>query len=160
MRRRTSLTVSQRSSDLAVPVTEAWRRVAAATPGSRWYVDAPPFVLRGAIDRALGGAGRRWPLPGRPLLETGDVAGFWRVVEADHEQHRLVLEAAVRAPGRVRMTTTVTAGGRGTGCTLAQEIAFEPSGALGAAYLWADLPAREAVLEVAHRRAAAEATAT
>src|SRR4051794_696713 len=105
MRRRTSLTTSSRSSTLPVPAAAAWRGIASGEHGPRWYHAAPPFVLRGAIDRAVGGAGRRWPPPGRPLLQTGDVAGFWRVVDADHDGRRLVLEAAVRAPGSVRMTS-------------------------------------------------------
>ena len=127
---------------------QVWAVVACGRPGSRWYVDSAPFVVRGALDRLVGGAGRRWPAPDRDLLRVGDEVGFWRVTAAD--EGRLVLEAAVRAPGRVTLTTTVTAEGRGS--RLDQRVSFRPDGLLGGAYLVADLPAREAVIGLVHRR--------
>jgi hypothetical protein len=158
MRRRTTLHATSRTSDVPLAAEDAWRRVASGRQGDRWYLTAAPFVVRGAIDRALGGEGRRWPAPGTPLLSTGDVAGFWRVREADHDDRRLTLEADVRAPGRVVLTTCVLPSAQ-SGCVLRQTVRFEPSGLLGAAYLVADLPAREVVLELAHRRAVAEVRA-
>ena len=122
--------------------------VACGRPGARWYADSAPFAVRGALDRLVGGAGRRWPGPDRDLLRAGDEVGFWRVTGAD--EGRLVLEAAVRAPGRVTLTTTVTA--EGTRSRLDQRVSFRPDGLLGAAYLFADLPAREAVIGLVHRR--------
>ena len=77
-------------------------------------------MVRGALDRLVGGAGRRWPAPDRDLLRAGDEVGFWRVTGAD--EGRLDLEAAVRAPGRVTLTTTVTAEGPGT--RLDQRVSF------------------------------------
>jgi Protein of unknown function (DUF2867) len=155
MRRRTTLKASSRSSELSVRAADAWAALASGRRGERWYVVAAPFVVRGAIDRVLGGAGRRWHPPGRPLLVTGDTAGFWRVVDADDDLRRLVLRAEVRAPGRVLLTSCVTPSGRSS-CVLRQTVSFEPAGLLGAAYLMADLPAREVVMELAHRRAIAE----
>jgi hypothetical protein len=132
-----------------------WRVVANGRDRPQWYVDAAPLVVRGAIDTALGGDGRRWRPPGTPVLSTGDRAGFWEVEEADHDARRLVLRAVVRAPGAVVLTTTVTALDD-IGCRLSQRISFAPSGLLGHAYLVADLPAREAVAELVHRRLLAE----
>ncbi|WP_134740249.1 DUF2867 domain-containing protein [Nocardioides sp. 503] len=146
MRRHRTLTTTSRDSALPVDPDRAWAVVASGRPGPRWYVDAAPFVVRGGIDRLVGGAGRRWPPPGTPLLATGDRAGFWRVTEADHERRRLVLVADVRAPGTVTLTTEVTDG------RLRQTVALEPHGLLGAVYLVADLGARETVSELAHRR--------
>lgn len=154
MRRLTRLRSSARAGALPRPAGEVWARVAAAGPGPHWYVDAAPFVVRGALDRLLGGDGRRWPVPDRGLLEPGDRAGFWEVVEVDHAARRLVLVAAVRAPGTVRFTSVVLASHRG--CELRQTVTFEPEGAAGAAYLLVDLPARELVVELAHRRTVAE----
>ena len=54
-----------------------WSRAVVPAPG--WYVDSAPFVVRGALDRLVGGAGRRWPGPDRDLLRAGDEVGFWRV---------------------------------------------------------------------------------
>ena len=152
--RRTSLTTSTRSTPVDLPADEAWERLVSAGAGHRWYADAPPFVLRGAIDRLLGGAGRRWPVPGRRLLEQGDRAGFWAVTTCNHKRLRLVLEAEVRAPGTVVLESRLT--DEPGGCRLLQSVTFEPRGVVGAAYLLADLPAREAVIELAHRAALAE----
>ena len=70
----------------------------------------------------------------------------------------MALEAAVRAPGRVTLTTTVTAEGPGT--RLDQRVTFRPDGLLGGAYLLADLPAREAVIALVHRRLRQDLTRT
>jgi hypothetical protein len=127
---------------------QVWAVVACGRPGPRWYADAAPFVIRGALDRLLGGAGRRWPAPDRALLTRGDTVGFWRVVRASGGV--LDLEAVVRAPGRVTLRTEVTPDG--TGARVTQAVTFHPHGALGAAYLLADLPARETVIALTHRR--------
>lgn len=155
MRRRPSLSATSRSSDLPVAAGAVWRVVANGLDRPQWYVDAAPLVLRGWIDRGLGGRGRPWRPPGTPVLSTGDRGGFWEVEEADHDAHRLVLRAAVRAPGQVRLTTTVEALEDGRS-RLAQRVAFTPSGLLGHAYLVADVPAREALLELVHRRLLAD----
>lgn len=158
MRRRPGLSGTSRISALEVPAPAAWRVVASGLDGPQWYVDAAPFVVRGAIDRALGGSGRRWRPPGTSQLATGDRAGFWEVEDADPVALRLVLRAAVRAPGEVRLTTTVQPRGEAA-CRITQRVAFAPDGLVGHAYRVADLPAREAVLELAHRRLLADVRA-
>lgn len=147
-----SLHTSRRTSTVEPTPDEVWAVVAGAGPGRHWYVDAAPFVLRGAIDRAVLGAGRRWPVPDGPLLSAGDRAGFWLVRAAGETArgHRLILEAAVRAPGRVTLTLLVTAAGEGSELDL--EVRFDPDGVLGAAYLLADLPARQTLVDLVHRR--------
>ena len=155
MHRRTSLHTSGRRADLDLRADDTWRVVASGHDRPQWYVDAAPFVVRGALDRALGGEGRRWRPPGTPVLTTGDTVGFWRVLEADHDARRLVLEAAVRAPGRVVLTTAVEPLGE-TRCRLTQRTEFTPSGLLGRGYLVVDLPAREVVAELTYRRLLAD----
>lgn len=155
MRRRPGLSGTSRSSDLAVSASAAWRVVANGHDRPQWYVDAAPFVARGALDSLLGGAGRPWRPPGTPVLETGDRAGFWEVEEADHAARRLVLRAAVRAPGEVVLETLVARLGDDTSM-LVQRVSFTPAGLLGRAYLVADLPAREVLLELVHRRVVAD----
>ncbi len=153
-----TLRTSSRTSDVDLPADTAWAAVASGRPGRRWYLDAAPFVVRGALDRLAGGAGRAWEPPGTPLLAAGDTAGFWRVLEAtayDGGRHRLALEAAVRAPGRVLLETRVDPLGPDR-ARVGQRVSFAPRGSLGHAYLLADLPAREAVLELAHRRLLAD----
>ena len=150
--------VSRRVSTHSLGVEDVWRVVAGAGPGRHWYADAAPFVVRGAIDRAVLGGGRRWPVPEGPLLRAGDRAGFWLVRAAGDRPggHRLVLEAAVRAPGTVTLTVLVSAHEQGSEIDL--QVRLDPRGVLGAAYLLADLPAREAVVERTHRRLVGDVT--
>lgn len=152
-----TLRTSRRTSDLSLSADRVWAVVASGRRAPQWYVDAAPFVVRGAVDRMLGGRGRAWEPPGTPLLASGDAAGFWRVREAGRagDRFRLVLEAAVRAPGRVLLRTEVEPLA-GSGSRLHQVVSFDPDGLPGRAYLLADLPAREAVLELTHRRLLAD----
>lgn len=147
MDRQRTLTTTTRSATVALSPDRAWEVVASGAAGPQWYVDAAPFVFRGALDRLVGGAGRRHRPPGRPRLAVGDRAGFWRVVEADHRAHRLLLEAEVRAPGRVTLEAGVRPGA-GEHADVTMTIALDPAGVLGAVYLVADLPARAAVTEL------------
>jgi len=144
--RTRTLTSTTRSAVVTARPETAWGVVASGEQMPQWYVDAAPYAVRGAVDRLVGGAGRRWPPPGRRFLLPGDQAGFWRVHEVSHEHRRLVLEAAVRAPGRVRVTTEVAPASGGT--RLTQTTSFAPRGLRGRAYLLADLPARAAVAEL------------
>lgn len=138
-----------------MPAASAWRVAASGLDRPQWYVDAGPLVVRGSLDELLGGAGRRWRPPGTPVLSTGDRAGFWEVAEADHAARRLVLRAAVRAPGEVLLETRVGDLGEGRSL-LAQRVSFTPDGLPGRAYLVLDLPAREVLLELVHRRLVAD----
>ena len=97
---------------LDLDADRAWAVVAGAGPGDHWYVDALPLVVRGAVDRALGGEGRRWPVPPGERLDVGDTAGFWRVVRAS--RRTLELDADVRAPGRVTLETRIEPDGDGS----------------------------------------------
>jgi hypothetical protein len=139
---------SSRATTLDRDADDVWSVVARAGRGPHWYVDAPPFVVRGAIDRVVGGAGRRWPVPDHEELREGDTAGFWRVTRA--RRRGLELVADVRSPGRVTLETTVEADGTGR-CTVRQNVTFEPDGLVGQLYMLADLPAREVVAELTHR---------
>lgn len=154
MRLPPTLHASTRSTSIDRPADEVWAAAASArgdAEGRSWYVDNLPFAFRGGLDRLALGRGRRWPLPERDLLEVDDRAGFWEVVEADHAERRLAMTAAVRAPGTVLMEVSAAALGPRS-CVLTLAISFAPRGVLGVAYLVADLPAREVVIELTHRR--------
>ena len=156
MDRRLRLHRSTRATQLDRDPDEVWGVVSDAGLGPHWYVDALPLIVRGAIDRAVGGEGRRWEVPAHASLRTGDTAGFWRVTGA--EKHTLELVADVRSPGRVVLTTSVRADGEG--CRVTQDVAFEPDGVVGQLYMLTDLPAREVVIELIHRRLLAEIAAS
>ncbi len=161
MRAFPTLQRSGRSTTLDRPAADVWAAVASARAdddGDVWYVDAPGFVVRGAIDRLTLGQGRRWPLPDRDLLRTGDRAGFWEVREVDHDVRRMSMEASVRAPGTVRMEVSVAdAGADWSVVTMA--ISFAPRGLLGWTYLLTDLAAREVLVELTQRALLADVAA-
>lgn len=148
MDRRSDLHTSSRTSVVDLPPDVVRAVVASGRHGPQWYVDALPLVARGALYRLVGGAAPQEP-PGRELLEPGDLAGFWRVLESTPTE--LLLQAQVRAPGTVTLHTLLEpTGARST--RVRQTVALAPSGFLGRLYLVADLPAREAVIELVHRR--------
>lgn len=155
-----SLTSSRRRSTAPVEPAAAWRVVASGEDRGQWYVDAAPFVFRAGVDRLVGGTGADAPPPGRPLLAAGDDAGFWTVTAADAPSTttggtapgRLELVARVRAPGRVTLTVEVTAGPRPGTSAVTTTVHLAPRGVVGAAYLLADLPARETLTALVHRR--------
>lgn len=161
MRDLPTLQRSNRSTTLDRTAAQVWAAVASARGGPAgdvWYVDSPGFVVRGAIDRLVLGRGRRWPLPGRDLLRSGDRAGFWEVRDVDHDARRMSMVASVRAPGTVRMEVSVAdAGADWSVVTLA--LSFEPRGVLGWTYLVTDVPAREVVVELTHRSLLADVAA-
>lgn len=147
MERRRTLHTTHRAARVDLTPARAWDVVASGEERRQWYVDAAPFVVRGAIDRLALGAGRQHRPPGRTRLRARDRVGFWEVLVADHQARRLVLEARVRAPGTVTLEATVGPDD-GTGSRVGLTIAFRPQGILGHAYLLADLPARAAVAEL------------
>ena len=146
--RQRSLRCSSRATLVQRPAAHVREIVANGRAGAHWYLDAAPLVFRAGVDRLLGGDGRRWPSPDRDLLRAGDRVGFWEVRRSTADE--LVLVALVRAPGEVVLTVGLEPVGETTRLTLT--VCFAPSGPLGWAYVLADLPAREAVVELVHRR--------
>jgi len=146
MERRRPGSSYARSAVVEQTPPEAWDIVASGQSGPQWYVDAAPFVFRGALDRLVLGPGTRRRPPGRARLAAGDRVGFWDVIVADHRERHLVLRAHVRAPGQVTLRVRVEPDGERARVSLS--ISFAPRGLLGHAYLLADLPARTAVTEL------------
>ncbi|GAA4124102.1 hypothetical protein GCM10022215_31490 [Nocardioides fonticola] len=148
---RPTLTTSSRATTLAVEPGAAWEAVVANGPHA-WHVDAPPLVFRGALDRLVGGEGRRRPDPDSGPLRVGDRPGLWVVEEVGvaGDRGHLLLRATVRAPGVVTLRVVVEP--RGAGTTLTTSVRLVPRGGFGWAYLSADLPARETVVTWVHRR--------
>ncbi|WP_139982447.1 DUF2867 domain-containing protein [Nocardioides litoris] len=146
MRRGRTLHTTRRSAVVTLPPEETWAVVASGETGSQWYVDALPLRVRRAIDRVALGPALRRPPPGRPLLRSGDLVGFWQVTEADRATHRLELVAQLRSPGRVTMRAHVEPHPDGSRLHLA--VTLDPRGLVGRVYELIDLPARETVMEL------------
>lgn len=148
MRRSRTLHTTRRSAVVDLDPTDAWEVVASGEKGPQWYVDSAPLVVRRVIDRlALGPALRHEP-PGRPLLRTGDLVGFWQVTVADRQARRLELVAQLRSPGRVTLEVTTRPHEAGEGAVVELAVTLSPRGLVGRVYELVDLPARETVSEL------------
>lgn len=147
------LTTSSRTSDLPFPPATVWPAVVAGGPRA-WHVEAAPLVFRGLLDRAVGGEGRRRPADDAPPLRVGDRPGLWVVERTvwDGVRGELLLRAVVRAPGVVTLRVVVEPAPAGDAARVTTSVRLVPHGVLGAAYLTVDLPARETVVELVHRR--------
>ena len=94
-----------------------------------WYYMNWAWVLRGFVDKILGGVGlRRGRAEGRPL-RVGDALDFWRVLIIDPDEYRLVLYAEMKLPGEAWLEFTIK-----DGCLLQQSAIFRPLGLWGRLY--------------------------
>jgi len=125
-----------------------------------WYHADWLWLLRGAIDRLIGGPGLRRGRRDPERLEAGDRVDCWRV-ERFEPDRRLRLVAELKLPGRAWLEFTVEDGPRGA--SLRQTAVFDSAGVLGRAYWYAVYPLHELVfsgmqrgIAAAGRRAARE----
>lgn len=104
----------------------------------RWLVANALWSLRGLLDQAAGGVGRRRGRRHPRHLRTGDVVDWWRVAHL-RRPHSLLLEAEMRMPGRGWLRWNLEE--LGPGRTRIEQIAtFEPSGLWGRLYWYGLLP--------------------
>lgn len=88
--------------------------------------------IRGWMDRVVGGPGYRRGRPARKNLRIGDALDFWRV-EAIEPNHRLLLRAEMKLPGKGWLQYKVEPTDDGK-TRLTQTAYFAPSGLFGYIY--------------------------
>jgi uncharacterized protein YbjT (DUF2867 family) len=95
------------------------------------------WLVRGLMDRVVGGVGMRLGRRDPDHLRVGDALDFWRVEEV-RRPSLLRLRAEMKVPGRawLQYEVTPTAGG----CRLVQTAFFEPKGLPGLAYWYVLYP--------------------
>jgi hypothetical protein len=115
-------------------------RVVSGLGGRRgWLYANWAWLLRGVLDRMVGGAGYRRGRRHPDQLRTGDALDFWRV-EAAEPGRVLRLRAEMRLPGRAWLQ--FRCGPRSDGTTLLEQTAFfAPKGLPGLAYWYLLYPA-------------------
>lgn len=143
--------VEQHTADLSATPDEAWAVVCRLGGDPELWTPGPLWQARGLLERLVGGPGHRIEGPGRPL-RVGDALDFWRVVEV-HPPTRLRVRAESLLPGTAHLEIAVRARGAGSELTVRTE--FDPAGALGRAFWWAELPAHRVVFMLVTRRLAA-----
>ena len=95
------------------------------------------WIVRGALDRLVGGPGLRRGRRHPDMIFTGEALDFWRV-EAAEPPRLLRLRAEMRLPGRAWLQWEALPEKGGT--RLVQTALFAPSGLLGAAYWYGLYP--------------------
>jgi uncharacterized protein YbjT (DUF2867 family) len=96
-----------------------------------WYGAGGLWMLRGALDRAIGGPGLRRGRRDADGVRVGDTIDFWRV-EGFEPDRLLRLRAEMKLPGRAWLQFEVEPDA--TGSTITQTALFDPAGLAGLAY--------------------------
>lgn len=130
------------------------QRVVRGIGGTRgWYGFEPLWVIRGAMDKLVGGVGLRRGRRHPDDIMVGEALDFWRVDALEPDLFRL--HAEMKLPGDAWIEWRTTPNGAGT--HLVQRARYVPRGIFGRLYWWAVVPFHVAIFPVMLRRIA-EAT--
>jgi hypothetical protein len=99
-----------------------------------WYYGNWLWQIRGFLDKLWGGVGLRRGRTNQDSISVGDALDFWRVMEVDKEQGRLLLFAEMKLPGEAWLEFSVQ------GDELIQTATFRPLGLSGRLYWYAVVP--------------------
>lgn len=115
-----------------------WKVIAAIGGETGWYHGTWLWVLRGLIDRLMGGVGSGRGRRNTLEISTGDVLDFWRVAEVERNVH-LMLVAEMKLPGVGTLDISIKEISTDL-CELQQLVTFRPRGLTGMAYWYCLLP--------------------
>ncbi len=115
-------------------VSKSKKRIWTIGGDNGWYHANTLWKFRGFIDRCFGGVGLRRGRRDANELEVGDAVDFWRVLDANKEENRLLLFAEMKLPGEAWLEFRIK------GNTLSQTATFRPKGLWGRLYWYAVLP--------------------
>lgn len=104
-----------------------------------WYYGNKLWLLRGLLDKLVGGVGLRRGRRSPVDLKAGDALDFWRVLVADRLHRRLLLFAEMRLPGEAWLEWRIRER-EGGGYVLEQTATFRPLGLWGRVYWYLVLP--------------------
>lgn len=99
-----------------------------------WYHANWLWALRGFIDKLKGGVGLRRGRKSITEITPGDALDFWRVLDADRKEKRLLLFAEMKLPGDAWLEFRISDG------NLYQTATFRPLGLWGRLYWYSVLP--------------------
>ena len=137
----------ERSRPVAAPPDAVWTVVEGIGGERGWYSWKLAWVVRGLVDRLVGGVGLRRGRRHPDRLNVGEAVDFWRVEEL-HRPRLLRLRAEMRLPGEAWLEFHVEPDPAGPGRTvLHQHALFLPRGLAGHLYWWSVLPFHGIVFE-------------
>lgn len=120
-----------------------------------WYVVNSLWIMRGLLDKLIGGVGMRRARRHPDELRVGDALDFFRV-EAHEAPELLRLRAEMKVPGDAWLEWRITDEGDGN-TSLRQLARFHPRGLSGRAYWWLLLPIHKIIWKQLALRLAADA---
>ena len=103
-----------------------------------WYYADTLWHLRGIVDKLVGGVGLSRGRTSAVDIQAGDALDFWRVLLADHKNHRLLLFAEMKLPGEAWLEFSIVQ--NQSRCIFKQTATFRPKGVIGRNYWYAMLP--------------------
>lgn len=106
-----------------------------------WYFGNFLWQMRGIMDKMVGGVGLRRGRTHKNELSVGDAIDFWRVLDADKINQRLLLFAEMKLPGEAWLEFKVTDN------ELHQTATFRPKGLWGRMYWYSVLPFHEIIFK-------------
>ncbi len=127
-----------RSAECDADADTLWRVLESIGGENGWYSFPLAWVIRGWLDRLVGGVGLTRGRRDARHLNTGDPLDFWRVEEIDRG-HLLRLRAEMRTPGGAWLEWRVEPEGPHRS-RLEQRAIFFPKGIAGRAYWYSILP--------------------
>lgn len=128
--------VRERRSD--APVERLWSVVEGVGGENGWYSFPLAWVLRGWVDKVVGGVGLRRGRRNASRLAVGEALDFWRVETLDRG-HLLRLRAEMKVPGTAWLELSTQADPQG-GSIYRQRAVFFPAGLAGRLYWYSILP--------------------
>jgi uncharacterized protein YbjT (DUF2867 family) len=102
-----------------------------------WYCFNWAWKLRGFIDKLVGGVGLNRGRRDQFKISVGDALDFWRVIDANKNEGRLILFAEMKMPGDAWLEWRVVSG---ESPRLIQTATFRPHGIFGRLYWYALYP--------------------
>ena len=129
--------VESRAATVEATPEEAFAPIVRIGGKTGWYYANRLWTIRGFIDLLVGGVGVRRGRRDPKRLRVGDAVDWWRVEEYE-PNHRLLLSAEMKTPGRAWLAYDVDSDGNTS--TIRQTAIFDPVGLSGLAYWYLTYP--------------------
>jgi uncharacterized protein YbjT (DUF2867 family) len=137
----TALLIDRRSRDFGdLPPSRVFASVTSIGGRTGWFTYDWLWVIRGFMDKTLGGYGISRGRRDERELRVGDALDFWKVVDLVPEQ-RLLLLAQMKLPGKAWLEFVLD------GSRLIQTAYFYPKGLWGRLYWYATAPLHHLVFK-------------
>jgi uncharacterized protein YbjT (DUF2867 family) len=134
--------VDSRSVTVPLSPQQAFEPIRRIGGDTGWYYGDALWVIRGGLDRLVGGPGLRRGRRSQHELAPGEALDFWRV-EAVETDRLLRLRAEMRLPGRAWLQFEVHPADGGS--TITQTAIFDPVGVAGLLYWYSLYPVHSLV---------------